>query len=78
MDCEVLGPLGKVAPLGDFGFWGIRCSQWLGLDIRGTLAMDVEIDESMYSCLEELGPSFEVASESLSWRREGSSLSCNS
>ena len=53
-------------------------NELLVLDIRGTLAMDVEIGESRYSCLEELGPRLEVASESLSWRREGSCLSCNS
>ena len=41
-----LGPLGMVAPFGDFDFWGIHCFQLLGLGIRGTLAMDVEIGDS--------------------------------
>ena len=31
LECEVLGPLGKMAPLGDFGFWGILAPNSLGL-----------------------------------------------
>ena len=73
---EFLGPLGMEAPLGEIGF-GACVAPIAWAWHPGSHALDVEIGESMI-LHRGAWAKMEISSESLSWRREGFGLSCNS